>query len=413
VEESGRGAKREETLRRPYRRVFHWPAERQGVYRGMRKRILLEGLPRSTRLLARAVAISLGAVGLLAGSILGISGSAFASVPGAVNGVGFSFHPASTVSGQPPPTVFDYYMKPGESVQGHVVLENLSNAQEVFRIWTANAFNTHSGAFSIEGEKDAGQGVGGWIHLGLYSSHLAGDDFELPSADEVTFTFRVDVPVNATPGDHAGGIVALEVGRSSPTPGAPQISLHLGLAIPVFIQVAGALRPGASLAGTHSSIGGGPFAWLGGTEDGHTTVVVRNTGNTLLSGTVTGIVKSSTGAILEHLPKKTVTDLIPGASAHLAEPLWHANAIEGPASVQVRFTASDLKNPLVASESAWSFPWLGLLVFVVMVAGGGFLIVFRRKRPRLDHPKDAPSGWEPPDVARRVAPAATGSVSRS
>jgi hypothetical protein len=355
--------------------------------------------------------IALATLCLLIGALMAAPW-AFASVPGAVNGIGFSFHPASSVPGQPSPTVFDYYMKPGESAEGQVVLENLSNVQEVFRIWTADALNTHSGAFSIEGEKDAGQGVGGWIHLGLYSSHLAGDDFELPSADEVTFTFRVDVPLNATPGDHAGGIVALEVGRSSPTPGAPEINLHLGLAIPVFIQVAGALKSGASLVGTHSSIGGGPFAWLGGTEDGHTTVVVKNTGNTLLSGTVTGVVKSATGAILEHLPKKTITDLIPGAAAHLQEPAWHAAAIEGPASVQVRFTSSNLKKPLVASQSAWGFPWLGLLVFLVVVAGGAFLIVFRRRRPRSGSPMQEPNGWEPPDANRRVAPVTAGAGPR-
>ncbi len=80
---------------------------------------------------------------------------------------------------------------------------NQTPAPITLNLYAADAFTTKAGAFSIRPNYWPKTQMGAWIHLPITQLTIPKD-----SGDLIPFIY--EVPVNPTPGDHAGGIVAEE-----------------------------------------------------------------------------------------------------------------------------------------------------------------------------------------------------------
>ena len=137
----------------------------------------------------------------------------------------------------------------------------------------------------------------------------------LPANTETRVPFEMTVPNDATPGDHVGGIVALDTeAQTLADEGDVGFAVRSGVGARICTRVTGPVAPGLSVSDVEVSTSGGVGPLLGLPADATVTYTVTNTGNVRLSPTavvgVDPLFGSSTALAEEELP-----ELIPGSSA--------------------------------------------------------------------------------------------------
>ena len=107
------------------------------------------------------------------------------------------------------------------------MVKNLSESELKLTIYPQDAVLTEQGSFDLKSAEEVATEVGSWIDLPSQEISLA--------AGEVKFiSFNVEVPIDATPGDHAGGVVA----ALTPTnPGGLTVAPRIGMR--VYVRVNG------------------------------------------------------------------------------------------------------------------------------------------------------------------------------
>jgi len=327
----------------------------------------------------RALARLLGTAAVLAtvtGAWIGVAGSLPA---GAISVGPFSIEPAKAPGQLFGRSDFDYDVVPGQVVHDAVVLTNTTAAPEDFRIWAADAYNTAiGGAFAVRPESWKNHGVGSWIHLPLDPSTI----YELPGNTSATLDFTLRVPADASPGSHAGGIVALEVHPGTSPRGYGHVSVNLGVAAAVFVHVAGTVRPGAAVSAIHVTPFVSPFAFATGSSKASLSFQLVNTGNSVLDGSAVATVRNMFGDIVKRYRGVGVQDFLPGERFTIREPSWSGLPLAGPEHVSVSFEAKGI-GVVSGSASFWIFPWLLVVIVIVVLAGGIWLMaIWRRRRKR-------------------------------
>ena len=321
------------------------------------------------RQLARRLVACTAAAVAVAGSVLVAS----ATPAGAVGTAGFSLAPMSPPGAITPRGAFHYDLRPGETIADSVVLTNETNQLQQFELWPADAYNTPAGGdYALRPYGYRMTGVGTWVDL-----RVGPGIHGLPAHSSVTINFTVTVPANATPGDHAGGIVALDVTPQSPvSTGKTHFVVHEGVADAIFVRVQGPIHA-AAVVNRISVADSTPALGFGGS---HATISyqLENTGNTVLSGFVHVTVTDLFGRTVKTFKPISVQKFVPGGRFTGTEPAWAPLPFAGPETVHVRFVATGLPT-VTAATTFWILPWgLGLIVLAAL-AGLGALFVWRRR----------------------------------
>ena len=130
------------------------------------------------------------------------------------------------------------------------------------------------------------------------------------------------MPPNAIPGDHVGGIEALDVTPPA-TGGSNRVLVHEGIGVPIFIKVPGPrhpVLPRSPLVNTASSV---PWlAFATGSSDARVGYQVQNTGNTILRGKVHVSVTNIFGQTVKTFPSNVMATCSPAQTPSYPEPLW-------------------------------------------------------------------------------------------
>lgn len=337
-------------------------------------------------------ALAVGAAILL---LTGSASAAPAAVPSAtVTPAVFGIGPASAtkVDGRP----YYYYLTgPGGSLQDHVAIVNVGTAPLTVTVYPTDAGNSADGSFAFPTASTKPQEVGTWIRVGIPDDHRT---VTVKGRTTLIFPVTVTIPTNATPGDHAGALIASLQGEVTNAQGQ-LIHLDQRVATRVFVRVSGPLHPKLAIENLKASYHGSlnPFA----KGDVTVTYTVHNVGNVKLGGlqavTVTGLLGTSASA--PSVPN--VPLLLPGGSAsqsvtvHGVLPtVWET------AQVTVRATAlpSDSDGPVgpwTATTHVWAVPW-GLILLLLLLVG--CVVAWRRLR-RRGGPAAAADEPDPEDVA--------------
>lgn len=310
----------------------------------------------------------------------------------AATGPSFSLEPVPLANGQAPRSSFRYTMNAGSTLSDQIRLTNLTNQPEQFEIWTADGYNTpRSGYLSLRPVTYPKKDVGKWISLPVGNGvHV------LPAATAATLTFELTVPPNATPGDHVGGIVALDVSPQTAQNGHTQFAIRQGIASAVFVHVTGALHPSAAVVGISVAESDPALGFPTGSSRAFVAYRLANTGNTLLQGHAVVRVTDVFGRTVKTFPSTPVGNFLPGQTFTVVEPKWQPLPFAGPEHVSVRFVP---QGAAVATGAAtfWVFPWLLLLVLIVL-ASGALWWMLRRRRRRRTGPGPARGPEDAPDV---------------
>lgn len=297
-------------------------------------------------------------------------------------------------------TYFEYRLIPGMTYRDHFVVTNHDAKPVTLTLSAADLSNGTNGEITVGATGKSATDAGKWIAI-QHTPSLTIRAASSHAPGQAVIPFRVAVPKNATPGDHAGSVLATltTVGRNKRT----AVTLKQQVGIRVLIRVAGPLKPGLAVtalaASYHQDLN--PL----GAGSAKVSYEITNTGNVMLGARQTATANGWFGTHATALATDTpeIPVLLPGKSAKFSFTVHdvYPTFIE---HLTVKLTplvqTTDAKTvhvaPVSASVTFWAVPWLLIAIFVVLVLLA-LAIWWRRRRKRrrnANTPGDGPKAKE-------------------
>ncbi len=313
---------------------------------------------------------------LLITALIAVGSTALsASTATADDTVGIGIAPAGANGKADGRSRFTYKVDPGKTITDHVRVTNAGTTPLVVTVFAADAYNSANGDFSLRATNEKRTGASTWVKFnGKQQLKLT-----LKRGESRTVPFTVDVPANATPGDHPAGVLAAATS-------AGQVKVDRRIANRMYVRVSGDLQPlltVSSFSGTYHS-GLNPF-------DGSITVsaTITNGGNVALEGSSTLSTTTWFGIGVGQTVRVEQPEILPGNTATVSfEIPGVPQAGYGMVRMLVQGGISgDAPDPgplPVIQRDAFvlAVPWL--LVGLVVIGVGVFLLIrWRRKRDEL------------------------------
>ncbi|MEU4569425.1 DUF916 domain-containing protein [Micromonospora sp. NPDC023956] len=316
-----------------------------------------------------------------------------APAPSAAAGFTWAVQPSSA-SGPTGRAYFVYDAAPGRRLEDRVAITNLSRTPMTFAVYGADAFTTGDGGFALQPASRPAADVGSWVTL-------AERTYRIPAGKRVIVPFQLTVPANASPGDHAGGIVVSAAGVRADAAGRT-VTVDRRVAARIYLRVAGAVRPALEVEALRIAYDNpvNPF----GTGPVVVSYRLRNTGNVRLTGSGQVHVAAPFGWRLAGTEPVAVPELLPGAAFVVTEQI-NGLVPAGRLSVRVAVDPATVDGPLPTlsrTASTWAMPWIWL---AVLLAGLAWLVVTRLRGARR-RARTADAGSPPADGATASAAAA-------
>ncbi|BCY05358.1 WxL protein peptidoglycan domain-containing protein [Actinoplanes sp. L3-i22] len=311
--------------------------------------------------------------GALAAVLLLVLSPAPAQAAPAASDVRWSVQP-STAKG---PDGRDYVIRraaPGERLTDYVGITNLTTRPLTFSVYGTDAYTTDDGSFALLPAARKPTDIGSWTTLGATK-------YTVPANTRLDVPFAISVPADATPGDHAGGVVA-SIAEPQTTASGQQVLVDRRVAARVYLTVAGAVAPTLKIDSVRLE-----YAQATNPADGGVMTVrylVHNTGNLRLSGTGTVRVTGPFGWELARTGGMVIPELLPGGSVTVTEKILGVQpTVRLAAEVSVVPASFEQRLPTVSrGTGVWAWPWA-----LVAVLGAALLylilrLVRRRRRAR-------------------------------
>lgn len=266
---------------------------------------------------------------------------------------------------------YAYAVEPGEVVDDALVISNYGTADIALRVYAADAFTTADGALDLLLPDEPSTDVGRW-------TRAAEPEVVVPAGETREVPFTITVPQNATPGDHAGGIVTSLVAARA----ADGITVDRRLGSRMHLRVAGALAPALSIESFSVEHLGELNPIAAGRAQAR--ITLANTGNARLSGDVTFSVAGPFG-IAPVQATAQLAELLPGDRRELQlvldgvlPLLWLGAELSVQPVVAGADTGVQL-DAVLASTVVPAIPW-SLLALLVLVALAVVVVVWLRRR---------------------------------
>ncbi|MFJ3407150.1 hypothetical protein [Promicromonospora sp. NPDC090134] len=303
-------------------------------------------------------------------------------------------------------TELTYDVAPGTTVSDRVSVSNYSDRPASFRVYGVDATTDYdTGAFTLIGADQASTGLGAWtsVDSGAAVCPDTDDDAEagcaaglgvevkLKPGARADLPFTITVPHDATPGDHAAGIVAsFRSGGAGGDGSAVQVEQRVGTRI--YLRVDGPVQPELAVTGVVAGFDGvaNPF----GAGSATVGFDLTNTGNTRLSGDPEVRITGPFGIDLGSADVDPVENLVPGGTAHVVAEvpgvapalLLFADLTVTPVAAESPGKGSDedeLPAPVRAAAQAWAVPWPLAGIVLVLAAAAWGVVAWRRRSRRL------------------------------
>lgn len=336
------------------------------------------------------------AAGLAAGGTLWAASlvSAPAQPAGAVTTGQFSLEPSTPSGSRTPRSDMSYVLKPGQRFSDSVQLSNFTAKAQTFAIYGADGYNIpQGGGLGLRPLGYHDVGVGAWVHLPT-------NRYTVPAHTTATFPVEVEVPADASPGDHVGGIVALDESKIAGHKGPVKVKVHRGVAVAVYVRVIGPLHPGVAVTAVGARASESPFAFAGGDSRATVYATIRDTGNVQLRAEVKVDVTDAFGRTVKTFAPVQVPVLVPGDTFTVLEPPWRSLPIAGPEHVHVT-VVTNRAGTATAGGTFWVVPWVlvGIVLAVLALLVAWLWWRRRRRRDEVDpgHGPGEPGEPEAPE----------------
>ncbi|WP_157416669.1 WxL protein peptidoglycan domain-containing protein [Agromyces allii] len=282
---------------------------------------------------------------------------------------------------------YAYEVEAGETIDDALVIANHDVVPVELDVYAADAFTTSDGQLDVATRDVRPRELGAW-------AVPAADRVTVQPGEAVEVPFTITVPDNATPGDHAGGILT-----ALATPEADEgLTVDRRLGIRIHLRVGGELAPGLAVDDLHVDYSGtlNPF----GTGAATVSYTVRNAGNTRLAATQGVALTGPFGMLpVSASGVADVPELLPGET-------WPVEVrVEGvvPAFVLTAGVTLDPASPASSADAApptpktveetastAAVPWTLLVLVLLLVAA---IVVWarlaRRRRAQRKVREDA------------------------
>ena len=156
------------------------------------------------------------------------------AAPAADGGFRWAVQPSSK-EGPTGRNYFVYDLAPGDRITDYVGISNLGTEPMTFSVYGTDAFTTDDGSFALLPASDKPTDVGSWIKF-------AQGRYTVQPGQRLDIPFRLTVPANATPGDHAGGVIGALAQIETDAAGQ-RINVDRRIAARVYLRVAGNSTP--------------------------------------------------------------------------------------------------------------------------------------------------------------------------
>jgi hypothetical protein len=287
---------------------------------------------------------------------------------------------------------FDFAATPGGQIEDHIAVINYSAQPITLVVGASDAVNTPQGGFALLPANQPSKDLGTWILFRRSDLSL-----NLAARSSVIIPFLVQLPKNASPGDHVGGITATLQSYITGKSGQ-RVKLLQSVGTRVFVRVSGPLHPQMVVQDLSVKYDDplNPIA----TGTATLSYTVRNVGNVALGGqptaSVTGLFGSKSTA--SHLPE--IQLLLPGNSVKETAkvkgvyPELHETAHVSVTRLIIPGSVQPASGPFTASVSFWAAPWIVIAILVVGLGGGAawWIVRRRRKGPQTDVKADKRDG---------------------
>ena len=285
---------------------------------------------------------------------------------------------------------------PGGRIEDHVAILNYSDQTATFLIRGTDAVTTPQGGFAALPINERSHDLGAWIALPRSDLKVT-----LGPRTDLIVPFLVEVPTNASPGDHIGVITAT-LESSVISKSGQRLHLLQTVGTRIFLRVSGSLHPSLTVTGLAVHYQGtlDPI----GTGKATVTYTVSNTGNVALGGLQTVYVSGLFGGrSTARLPE--IRLLLAGFSVkETVEVKGIFPEIRETAHVSIRplyitGSVAPPSGPFQASRSFWTIPWIliAIIVTVILLMVGWF-----RRRRRGQRARDATADPQEPGVRDSV-----------
>jgi hypothetical protein len=273
----------------------------------------------------------------------------------------------------------DYKLDPGATVTDHVAVTNHSRRPLTLRLSARDAFTTAGGGFDLRAGRTAPVDAGAWIKLDRTT-------VTLPKSSRIIIAFTVTVPADATPGDHAAGVVASLTADGTDAAGR-QVTVDHRVGTRLHVRVTGPLRPAFSITDVRIATTT-PWHPLRMPEI-TATFAVRNTGNVRLTGQPSARAHGPFGLGRRTAAALSIPEILPGGTVRTSvriasvPPLFRAHLAISvqPATVDGR-TLDPAPVRAQSERTVRLIPWpqLALLALAAALVTGWMLRRRRHKR---------------------------------
>jgi hypothetical protein len=290
--------------------------------------------------------------------------------------VGISTVPAGADGKPDGRTRFSYEANPGQQVKDTFLVSNTGTTAQTFTVVGTDAFNDAQGDYALLPTSQQPTGIGTWVHFADGSGRIS---FELAPGTSRAVPFSLDVPADATPGDHVGGLLASVV-----TPGA-EVSLDRRVATRLYARVAGQLQPMLSVASISADWNGDWWNPFAGSVTLH--YVVKNTGNIALAANTTAAVHTWFGIPVGATASSPLAELLPGSAAAIDVPLSGVSqwgfvnpGVTVSPFVQTQDASLGVPAPVISRDTfIFTPPWI-LLIVIALAVLAFFAVRWWRRR---------------------------------
>lgn len=258
---------------------------------------------------------------------------------------------------------YSYTVNPGGRVDDGLMVVNRGKTPLELAVYAADAYTTDQGKVDLLTPDTKSTGVGAWVHADQGSVTVApGQSKQVP--------FIIDVPADAKPGDHLGGIVtSLKQGTD----------VDRRLAIRIHLRVSGDLKPSLSVDDLKMRYTGGRNATV--------TYTVHNTGNAILAARPSTSVAGPFGAWRVEGQQTDSPQLLPGETWKVSTEVHGVTpAVRLSGTVTLLPLLTDAAGstgpltPMSTTTHTWTTPWW--LLLLVLLAAAVVVVVRRLTRKR-------------------------------
>ena len=273
----------------------------------------------------------------------------------------------------------EYKLDPGAGITDHVAVTNHSKRPLTLRLYPNDAYTTAGGGFDLRAGNAEATDAGSWIKV-------ARDRLTLPASSRIVVPFTLTVPANATPGDHAAGVVASILADATDGQGN-QVSVDHRVGARVYLRVTGPLQPALSITDVEikAATSWNPLRLPHVTA----TFTISNTGNVRLGGRPSARVEGPFGLGGRSTGAAAIREILPGGTLRVTTAL---DAV--PPLFRERLAVDIMPAPVdgraidpapvraLSTRSFWLVPWPQLALLMLVAALLTAWLLTRRRRTR-------------------------------